>query len=164
MKSQLPHFRLILPTGELMEEFRQANTLLSLVHADVKQVMAYVADYYLHDKLSDPIGYSRVRELLAFIQTDFLYEYRYDRHDSRDIHDIRMILTALAEATYDLVDKVIVSQRLPDRTIHDLDVEGWLGDSMVISTEKEGLGNWKQRIKPSSLQHPPKPHFINRGW
>lgn len=170
---EFPDLRIILPTEEIVDEFRQVNNLLGLVRTNVKEVVEYCVAYWLdHPEPwgNEPI--SAIDQLYAFLDTDFLRDLRPIQETERDLQDTRTCLKAIGISVYLTIMPVIDHLRLPDFVRQALRVDGWLGDALIVSTVRRVHHTQVQVYIPNvtagryhSTHHRPDPAFSgNAGF
>jgi hypothetical protein len=136
MMSHLP-YRIILPTDEMIEELRTSDIQLGAIGTNVKDVVRYVAQYWLARKdwielYNDSAG----EQLLAHLDFDFLQEHCHliGGLDASDINAIRTILGVIAAMVYTGIMPAVDELKLTDSTMQQMRCDGWLGDALVVST------------------------------
>lgn len=135
MKTPQP-LRIILPTDELIEELRTSEIQLSIIQLDLKTLLRYVTEHWL--SRNEWVTYysdSPMRCLFECLEVDFLIPSTYYQHvGPADLRDVRTVVHAVAALMYAGILPAIERYDLPEQSIQMLRVEGWLGDSMMLST------------------------------
>lgn len=151
-----PRLRIILSTDELMEEYQQAENIFGLFRTSLKEVVEYCVDYWMdYPHTWGSHEFTAFDQLREFMEADFLRDIPYNPHTEEERQIFFTLINRVGVVVFLDVIPVIEMMRLPEAVRLSLRCDGWIGNSLIVSTlGKPGFGISHLY---ASLPRPPRP-------
>jgi hypothetical protein len=143
MRGALQQTLYVLPTVELIDEYRPVENLLRLNDTSLREIVEYVITHWAcenhwsqeyRDTYTHPV-YS----LKEYLCVDFLGGDLAETLNDRDYHDLKQSILTIGLTAWTELEPLLEGLQMSDAQVNSLRVYRWLADDIVLETHRSAI-------------------------